>query len=107
MTAADQLRAAAIKLREAAGSIREEIKTNTYWHGVPVEDAWARGSANALGGPAGEYAAMFGPDVADALASWLENVAIRLDHSTHPGWQEAVEAHALSTARALLGEVAP
>lgn len=105
-TPADLLRAAATKLREAAASICEEIKTNTYWHGVPVEDAWARGSANALGGPAGDYAAMFGPDIADAIANWLDHEARQETYTLAEFGYRSASAPALATARAILGEVA-
>ena len=35
------------------------------------------------------------------LADWLETTAIRLDHSTHPSWQENVEPKALAVARTI------
>lgn len=97
-TPAETLRAAAVKLWNATSAIRDEIKTNTYWHGVPVEEAWARGAANGLGGPAGDYAALWGPDVADALAYWLDSAAEDAE-------QIGPDPHALAVARAILGEV--
>lgn len=97
MTPEQTLTAAAQALRDAANAIRYEIKTNTYWHGVPAENAWAIGANNALGGYAGIYAAMFTPDVADALADWLDSAA-----------EDAVligaDYRALAVARQILGD---
>jgi hypothetical protein len=44
------------------------------------------------------------PGVGLALADLLEHAAARLDHSTHPDWQELVAPHELAVARAVLAE---
>lgn len=42
-----------------------------------------------------------------ALADWLETTAIKLHHSTHPDWQEAVAPHAIKLARLINPKEAP
>jgi hypothetical protein len=66
------IRLAIQALRVGATAVQYEIRTNSYWHGVPAEDAWELGVKEALGGPAGIYAGMFAPLAGEALADWLE-----------------------------------
>ncbi|NED31049.1 hypothetical protein [Streptomyces sp. SID8499] len=74
MTPADELRAAADKLR-------------TWVVAEPPAD-WAPTAVTA-----------FGP----ALADWLTEYAASLDKATHPEWQETVAPRPLAVARAILG----
>lgn len=110
------LHAAAAKLRETTAAVRHEIEINPYWHGVPGEDAWALGVKNALGGPAGDAAAMFGPDFTDTLAGWLDREAEIWEQCETSkvewnakgyklSWGISTHEQALTTARAILGEV--
>lgn len=41
-------------------------------------------------------------DLDPLLAAWLETTAARLDHATHPDWQDVIEPKALAVARAIL-----
>ncbi|MFF8482360.1 hypothetical protein [Streptomyces antibioticus] len=75
MTPADELHAAAAKLRAA-----------TF-----------RGAITATPAVAALISAR------KPLALWLENTATSLAANTHPGWQEYIAADALAVARAILG----
>lgn len=103
-TPADELRAAATKLRELIAVVEHDIATNPYWassehppHVYP--SLYARGVDDGLGGPAGALAAAMHPGVGLALADWLDDEARRLAHATHPDWQETVSPHAVALAR--------
>lgn len=43
------------------------------------------------------------PGVGTALANWLDSTATSLAASTHPGWQECVAPDAVAVARAING----
>lgn len=61
---------AAARIRRAAQAAQDEMATNGYW-----SSGWAAGVENAIGGEAGELAALFPPDVALRLADWLDERA--------------------------------
>jgi len=73
MTAADELRAAAEKLRQMRFPAAMTATSNT--------------------------AALIGARL--PLADWLDNTATSLNASTHPDWQDCVAADALTVARAI------
>lgn len=64
---AEELRAAAAKLRKAAEAARREMETSRYWDGSP----WAEGIANA----AGDFAGLLSPEGGEHLAALLEEIA--------------------------------
>ena len=66
---------------------RAAVEVLRRWVAEAPPQPWAPGAV-----------AAFGPE----LARWLDAVAVRLTHSTHPDWQETVEAHAFATADAIL-----
>ncbi|MEH0442485.1 hypothetical protein QA811_02120 [Streptomyces sp. B21-102] len=122
MTPADELRAAAAKIRdltaEATGAPwatswseqQYEVKSPsgidpiaewTYaiatWEPEASEQRAECDTADA------DWIATMHPGVGTALARWLENTATSLTASTHPGWQDLIAADALAVARAVLG----
>lgn len=110
LSPATTLTAAAQALRDAANATRHEMKTGTYWQGLDPDTAWERGISNAVGAHAGGFCALMSPDVALALADWLEHFAefLRGVEQTHGTVTELAlynSRHALTVARALLGEV--
>lgn len=77
MTPAEEIAAAATKLRALAAAVLDDIAINPYWassehppHAHP--SLYARGVDNGLGGPAGAFAAAMGPNVGATLADWLD-----------------------------------
>lgn len=74
MTAADELRAAAAKLRALAETAQHDLETADYWKPY-TSNAWAHGFINGFGGPSSDYAAVLPPVVGLALADWLEHEA--------------------------------
>jgi hypothetical protein len=74
-TPADELRAAAAKLRQMRFPAAVTATSNT--------------------------AALIGARL--PLADWLDNTATTLNANTHPDWQDCVAADALAVARALTG----
>lgn len=122
-TPATLLRQAADKLRQLAtadgitpGPWRYD--PDTYWNRSPFfgQEYVGAGPAREIDcvagtGPEGQpgaaedaaFIAAMHPGVAVALAGWLESEVVRLEHSTHPEWQEIVAPHAFAVARAVLG----
>ena len=103
---AAELRAASARLREyaAAASVAPWLRSGIGDFGwtvhlgpeqsVETEDS-EQGRANA------DWIALVDPAVGLLLADWLETIAARLDHSTHPDWQDVIEPKALAVARAI------
>lgn len=60
----------AARIRRAADRARFETTVNEYWR-----NGWTAGITDALGGSAGELAALFTPELAIAFADWLDTVA--------------------------------
>ncbi|NED75333.1 hypothetical protein G3I51_24020 [Streptomyces sp. SID9944] len=124
MTPADELRAAADKLRHLAATASDD-SGSPHWtatrHFPDQPDSgftslWAAGGRPLLAGgggrgrppayvsaPVGDYIAAMGPGVGAALADWLTEYAASLDKATHPEWQETVAPRPLAVARAILG----
>lgn len=107
---ADVIRAAATRLRQLAAAAQHEVDTNPYWtseldppHQHPT--LYARGIDNAVGGPAGAFAAVMHPGVGHAVADWLDICADYADK-----WAPDLQANSpfrsggLAVARAILGE---
>jgi hypothetical protein len=103
MTApADELRAAAEKLRKLAAATTADIAANPYWESAdfpPHEypSLYARGVDNGLGGPAGAFAAAMHPGVGKALADLLADQADGDDEGEINPWALAV-ARAINAA---------
>lgn len=76
-TPADELRAAAEKLRALAAAVEADVETNPYWWSELTQrpDWYANGVRNGLGGPSGELSAAMHPGVGAALAPLLERQA--------------------------------
>ncbi|SFY52085.1 hypothetical protein [Streptomyces sp. F-1] len=122
MTPAEEIKQAATRLRELATAAADNSGSSN-WHTTrhfpdqpdsTFTSLWATGVRPLLGGaggrgrppayvkaPVGDYIAAMDPAVGLALADWLETTAAKLNHSTHPGWQDHVEPHALAVARAI------
>lgn len=60
----------AARIRFVAERATTEMTRNTYWG-----NSWAAGITNAVGGYAGDLAALFSPALAVELADWLDEVA--------------------------------
>jgi hypothetical protein len=104
MSPAEEMRAAATKLRERVIAALGEIDANPYWGGDP--DNFANGINNACGGAAGELAAMFSPDAAEALALVLDDTAKSYDDLSKDYGAEVAERivwYVLVTARVVTG----
>ncbi|MER6492655.1 hypothetical protein [Streptomyces griseorubiginosus] len=107
-TPADELRAAAEKIRALAATA-----TDGPWHQSGIGDeGWTVASPDQFiaetedgekGRADADYIAAMGPNVGEKLARWLDVTADSLAANTHPGWQEAVAPDALAVARTLLG----
>lgn len=89
---------AAAELRRQAEAARDQMARNDYWR-----SGWAAGVSNAIGGPEGDLAGLFTPELAMALADWLDAKAVELVRTTHPGWQETVAPLPVALARQILG----
>ncbi|MFZ3473130.1 hypothetical protein ACODT3_10650 [Streptomyces sp. 4.24] len=102
MTAADELRAAAEKLRALSLAAEADVAANPYWRSdlTARPDWYANGVRNGLGGESGELAAAMHPGVGTALADWLDTAGANADALTWPN--QFVES-ALAVARAILG----
>lgn len=98
-TPADELRAAAEKLRPLAETAQHDLETADYWKPY-ASDAWAHGFINGFGGPSSDYAAVLPPTVGLALADWLDSVAMRTRRDGAE-WVGADLYHALAVARAI------
>lgn len=103
MTAADELRAAAAKIKPLAEAAQHDLETGDYWAGYPKATAWWGGLTNGMGGASGDLAGAIPPAAVIELARWLDAEARRLAATAHPDWQETVSPHALATARAING----
>lgn len=90
-TAADELRAAATRLRERAQRAGQGL-------GAAIRE----GACDLFGNARPDPAAM-DPHVGALLADWLDATATSLATSTHPDWQETVAQHPLAIARAING----
>lgn len=114
---ADELRAAAEKLRDAAelaggqtwvadhypeGTIVRPATSTRSLFRLAADGTRAAGTPN-VAAPIGEYIAAMHPGVGIALADWLEFTATVLDANTHPGWQETVASQPLAVVRAING----
>ncbi|GAA2192791.1 hypothetical protein [Streptomyces bangladeshensis] len=102
MTPANELRAAAEKLRPLAETAQHDLETADYWKPYP-SDAWAHGFINGLGGPSSHYAAILPPTVGLALADWLDFEAALIERVPGAELRGRTE-HALAVARALLAQ---
>ncbi|GKQ35156.1 hypothetical protein [Streptomyces sp. A012304] len=103
MTPADELRAAAEKLRPLAETAQHDLETADYWKPY-TSDAWAHGFINGFGGPSSDYAAVLPPAVGLALADWLD-IAAEYAERWPPDAQtnSPFRAGALAVARAING----
>lgn len=72
MTANDELRAAAEKLRNLAMIAHYDLATADYWAGYDKTTAWRDGFANGFGGVSSDLVAALPPLAALALADWLD-----------------------------------
>lgn len=99
-----ELRAAAQLLLDLADAVRDDMCTNTYWESelVPPGARYGHGVRNALGGEAGELAALFTPEAAIELAgvfrAWARMVDWDADLLHRIGGEETI-----SLARAITG----
>lgn len=109
-TPADELRAAAEKLRADADAARKASPppwTVTDERVVRCADGVIVADRSCTDHPAERadlpYIAAMHPGVGAALADWLEATADRLAVSTHPGWQDTAAPLPLAVARQILG----
>lgn len=80
MTAAEELRAAAEKLRHHANLTLMDVLTSPFYESeiVPAtapDGRYAHGMRSGMGGAPGDLGALFTPGVATALAEWLDHFA--------------------------------
>ncbi|MCX4405932.1 MULTISPECIES: hypothetical protein [unclassified Streptomyces] len=61
---------AAARIRAASHRASAEAASNSYW-----DMGWTAGVTNAIGGAAGDLAAVFSPALAEEFADWLDAVA--------------------------------
>jgi hypothetical protein len=91
---ADELRAAADKLRPLAEAAQHDLETADYWEPYDPARAWADGFINGFGGACSDLVAVLPPAAVIKLARWLQSAA-----------RDAVEIgpdpHALAVARAI------
>lgn len=71
-TIADEMREAAVVLRDRAAVFLIEARTNPYWRGFTE---YAHGVDNALHGVDGRLAGLFTPELATQLGAWLNQSA--------------------------------
>jgi hypothetical protein len=96
---ADTVRQAADRLYSNVSAIRAELDESPYFRGPgDYAERYRSGVMNGLGGPAGAYAAIWTPGVADALANLLTAVSSTEVHQAGNGM---VWIMALRLARAL------
>jgi hypothetical protein len=103
-----ELRMTVIKIRTRAEAARARTHEERDEHGL----SYAQLADNWLGGPVGEFAALWTPEAALEVAGWLESVIKRLERQT-PGQEArgegpmalADKAAAFTVARALLGRM--
>jgi hypothetical protein len=81
--AADMCRQAESRIHRLVTDLREDMATNDYWachHPDATEDEiYAAGVVDGLGGEAGDFAALWTPGRAVAVADVLANAAVLLD----------------------------
>lgn len=81
---AETVRRGAEKMRGLAQAALRDVAENDYWNGCcPAagnDDAYRHGVRDGLGGPAGELAAAFTPDVALLIADQWDEVADDMDN---------------------------
>jgi hypothetical protein len=107
MTPAEELHAAAEKLRALAQQAEQESPSPWRLDGDVVRCETGGIVADASGEPdrAGDlpYIAALPPSVGGELAELLDNYGAHLTATTHPDWQETVGGPALAIARQILG----
>ncbi|MEU6768559.1 hypothetical protein ABZ916_39375 [Streptomyces sp. NPDC046853] len=59
----------AAHIRSLAEKAAADVEGDQYW------SRWADGISNALGGPVGDFAGLFSPDLAIHVADWLDERA--------------------------------
>src|SRR3546814_6883812 len=89
-----------------AEAAERDIDTNPFWRSelTARPDWYANGVRNGLGGPSGELAALFTPELALDLADWLDHHARLLVAAGHPDADSPLARRALAVARRFLGE---
>lgn len=96
MTPWSELYAAAEKLRRMTIAARQDLKASRYYG--HDEANFTDGINGAVGGAAGELAALFTPDIADGLRARFEEAAAAWPrHDPHTS-----TAHAAATRRSIL-----
>jgi hypothetical protein len=88
LTPADELRAAAERLRRLGNAALMDVLTNSFWHSeiVPAEDSdgrYAHGMRSGMGGEAGDLGAVFTPGMVTLLAEWLDTAADYAEPGVH------------------------
>jgi hypothetical protein len=91
---ADELRAAADKLRPLAEAAQKSLDTEEYWAFYPKATAWRDGLTNGMGGASGDLAGAIPPAAVIELARWLESAA-------RDAVQIGPDPHAVAVARAI------
>lgn len=111
MTPAEELRAAAVKLREMAGNASYETSDRLSTWEYDDGHVWDERGVVVIStdaGPEGAWIALMGPDKADLIAVWLESSA-KTAEALCATWQhnplELTDPHALAFARSVLGGV--
>lgn len=93
-TPAQELRAAAEKLRPLAEAAQRDLETGDYWKPYDPATSWRDGLTNGMGGASGDLASAIPPAAVIELCRWLQSAA-----------RDAVEVgadpHAVATARAV------
>lgn len=112
MTPAEEMRAAATKLRETAKNAPRgpwEFVQDLYWDRDAIVspealgwDALVLDVHNDSEGPAARWAALAHPGLAEPLAEWLEHLAEILDETKDVHMRSNVQ-HALAVARIING----
>ena len=113
-TPADELRAAAEKLRELAAKATTDICPDWIYSAVRhvarnCEIECSHDDHQAWDQPQWDwyedwsYIAAMHPGVGYALADWLDTEAQRLATTAHPDWQEVCSPNAVTVARQILG----
>ena len=97
-TPADELRAAAQRLRDLATAAQNDIDTSRFWTCYTPETRWRDGFVNGFGGVTAELAALFDPATATALDDWLDFEADLHDRAPHTTVSPCLD-HALNLAR--------
>lgn len=99
--ATNMISGAAAEIRHLVADLRRDMHSNRYWRHEAVlteSETYRLGVDNGLGGEAGAFAASWTPEVALAVAAWLDTRSVVEDPQSED-WR-----HALLVARAYLGE---